>query len=108
MAKVHIVVSRTNARADTGSTLPIPDAIPALAATVTTGAGSAVAATMPSGSTLACHLTAIGGPVWVAFGAEDGAAPVAREGFGWLLLEGQTRSFGVASGQKVALTDAVL
>lgn len=108
MAKVHIVVSRTNARADTGSTLPIPDAIPAATTTVTSGAASAVVAAMPSGGTFACHLTAIGGPVWVRFGPADAADPVAGEGQGWLLQDGETRSLGVASGQKLAIVDAVL
>lgn len=108
MAKVHIVVSRTNARADTGSTLPIPDAIPLQTATITTGAASAVVATMPNGGTMACHLTATGGPVWLAFGPADGAAPVAMEGSGWLLQDGETRSFGVASGLKLAIMDAAL
>lgn len=107
MAKVHIVVSRTNARADTGSTLPIPDAIPAQVATITTSAASAVVATMPNGGTMACHLTAIGGAVWIAFGAAD-SAPVAMEGSGWLLQDGESRSFGVTSGQKLAIVDAAL
>lgn len=108
MAKVHIVVSRTNARADSGSTLPIPDAIPVQVATVVTSAASAVVASMPPGGTLACHLTAIGGPVWVAFGPEDGTAPTAQEGSGWLLQDGETRSLGCATGQRVAVKDAVL
>lgn len=108
MAKVHIVVSRTNARADTGSTLPIPDAIPLQAATIATAAGSAVVATMPRGGTMACHLTAIGGPVWVAFGADDAAPPTAMEGSGWLLQDGETRSFGVTSRQRLAIADAAL
>ncbi len=108
MAKLHIVVSRTNARADTGSTLPIPDAIPLFADTITTGPASAEVAAMPSGGTLACHVTAIGGPVWLRFGPEDDPAPVAGEGSGWLLQDGETRSFGVASGQKLAAADAAL
>lgn len=108
MAKVHIVVSRTNARADTGSTLPIPDAIPAQTATVFSAAASAVVATMPNGGTLACHVTAIGGSVWLAFGAADGAVPVAMEGSGWLLQDGESRSFGVASGMRLAVKDASL
>ena len=108
MAKVHIVVSRTNARADTGSTLPIPDAIPALALPANAAAVSAVVAIMPSGGTLACHVTASGGPVWVAFGPADGPVPVAADNTGWLLQDGQTRSFGVASGQRLAIADAAL
>lgn len=108
MAKVHIVVSRTNARADTGSTLPIPDAVPLLAATVATGAASAVVASMPNGGTMACHLTAIGGPLWVAFGSGEGQEPTAQEGAGWLIQDGETRSLGCSAGQRVAAKDAVL
>jgi hypothetical protein len=108
MAKVHIVVSRTNARADTGSTLPIPDAIPAMTTTVSSAAASAVVATMPAVGPTACHVTAINGAVWLNFGAAGAADPVAGEGSGWLLQEGETRSFGVAQGQKLAIADAVL
>ncbi len=106
MAKVHIVVSRTNTRADTGTTLPLPDAVPVFAATVSTGAASAVAANMPPLSGLQCHVTAIGGSVWLAFGT--GSDPTADEGKGWLLLEGETRSFGVEGGMRLAAKDAVL
>ncbi|WP_294327022.1 hypothetical protein [uncultured Sphingomonas sp.] len=106
MSKVHIVVSRTTARAETGATLPLPDAIPALAATVNTGAASAVAAIMPPLSGLQCHVTAIGGSVWLAFGT--GSDPTADEGKGWLLLEGETRSFGVEGAMRLAAKDAVL
>ncbi len=108
MAKAHIVVSRTNARADTGSTLPLPDAIPALAATVMSGTTSAVVATMPPSTYLACHVTAIGGPLWLGFGPAGAADPTAAEGQGWLLQDGETRSFGVTSGQKLAIADAAL
>ncbi len=108
MAKAHIVVSRTNARADTGSTLPLPDAIPALAATATSSTASAVVATMPAGSYLACHVTAIGGALWLAFSAVGAADPTAAEGQGWLLQDGETRSFGVNAGQKLAIAEAAL
>lgn len=110
MAKVHIVVSRTNARADTGSTLPIPDAVPVQTATITSAAASAVVATVPAGgAALAWHVTASGGPVWLAFGPVDGAEPIAQEGSGWLLMDGETRSLGASPlGQRLAIVDALL
>ena len=108
MAKAHIVVSRTNARADTGATLSLPDAIPAQAATVTSTATSTVVASIPAGVYQVCHVTAIGGPLWLAFGPAGSPDPTAAEGQGWMLQDGETRSFGVSGGQKLAIADAVL
>ena len=108
MSKLHIVASRTNARADTGTTLPIPDAVPVMAATVTVAAASAVVANMPATPGLQCSITAIGGAVWLFFSPADGPEPAAGEGAGWLLQEGETRSFGLGSGQRLAAKDAVL
>jgi len=109
MAKVHIVVSRTNARADTGSTLPVPDAIPVQAMTVASAGVSQVVAVVPSSqSYLVCHVTGVGGAIWLAVGADGAADPDAGEGKGWLLQDGETRSLGVGGGQKIAIRDAVL
>lgn len=109
MARVHIVVSRTSANGGNGAVLPVPDAIPAQVATVPTTAASQVVATMPSSqSYLICHATAIGGAMWLAFSAEGEADPEAGEGKGWLLQDGETRSFGTGGGQKLAVRDAAL
>ena len=108
MSKLHIVASRTNARADTGTTLPIPDAVPVMVATVAVAAASAVVATMPATPGLQCSVTAIGGAVWLSFGPSDGPEPAAGEGAGWLLQDGETRSFGLSSNQRLAAKDAIL
>ncbi|WCP71536.1 hypothetical protein [Sphingomonas hankookensis] len=109
MAKAHIVVSRTSARADTGATLPVPDAVPLQAMTVGSAASSSVVATFgTSWSYQVCHITALGGPLWLAFSKAGGPDPEAGEGNGWLIQDGESRSFGVVVGQKLAIRDAVL
>ncbi|MEP1292792.1 MAG: hypothetical protein ABJL56_19190, partial [Nitratireductor sp.] len=47
-------------------------------------------------------ITAVGGNVWIKFGA----APVAASGQDWLVLDGQTREFAATAGDKVAVIDA--
>lgn len=110
MAKVHIVVSRTTTRADTGSTLPIPDAAAFKTSTVTSSVVSAVVESVPAMVTpLVWNITVAGGPVWLAFGPLDGAEPIAQEGSGWLLQDGETRSLGASQlGQRLAIVDALL
>jgi len=100
MAKVHVTLARVGARADTGSTLPITDAEPVAAKTIdTTGASQDTTLVAVEGTVWT--ITASGGPVWAAFGT----APAAGPDTGWMIGNGETRSFGAKAGQRLAVRD---
>lgn len=56
-----------------------------------------------SASIVVCTITATGGDIWAAFGAN----PTASQGNDWLITAGTTRDFGLVSGGiKVAVINA--
>lgn len=68
-----------------------------------TSSGTSQATTITAQANEVCEITASGGPVWVAFGA----APTAAAGSDHLILDGQSRQFGMLiPGEKVAIIDA--
>jgi hypothetical protein len=106
MATVHLVLANVGARGDTGAALPVFDSAPIAVDTVTSSASSALAGLTATGPDRGevWHITAMGGNVWVNFGA---GTPVAGADAGWLVLDGQPMDFAVSvAGEKVALKDA--
>lgn len=103
MATVHISLTQVQERATTGATIPVPDSIPAAAQTMTSSGTSAQSTITASSSEGVWVVTAKGGDIWVAFGAN----PTAAQGAGYLVLAGTTRDFGInAVGDKIAIKDA--
>jgi hypothetical protein len=104
MATVHVTLSVVDDRASTGASLPVINSVPVAAQTLASAAASAVGnVTASKADGLFWSVTAKGGDVWVAFGAN----PVAASGSGHLILAGQTRDFSVAAtGEKIAVKDA--
>lgn len=100
MAKVHITLARAGARADTGSTLPLPNAVPLSVKTIDTTVASQDPGLVAADQQI-WTVTASGNPIWIAFGT----APVAGANAGWMLGDGETRSFGAAAGQRIAVRD---
>jgi hypothetical protein len=104
MASVHIVLGSCRIGSRAGITR-IPEAVPVLKQTITSsGASQASTTAAPADheGERFWSITVSGGPVWVAFGE----FPVASAGNDWLLLDGATREFAAAAGQKVAVIDA--
>ena len=105
MATVHVVLAGASGRSSTGATMPVPNSVPTGVDTMTSSASSAQANFNAGASWkgLFWSITATGGNVYVAFGANPTAA---AEG-GWLVLDGQTREFAVsAASEKCAIKDA--
>lgn len=76
-------------------------AMPHASQSITSGAGS-TQSTITAGLDTVCQITASGGKVWVKFGAN----PTAAAGSDYLILDGQTREFGmIPMGFKVAVID---
>ena len=104
MATLSVVVAQTY-NTLTGYKGPVPSATALDAESITTSGSSQQSTLSTSGATYGAFwvLTASGGNVWVKFGAN----PTAAAGDEWLILDGQTREFGVDGyTQKVAVIDA--
>lgn len=108
MATVHITLARTRRRMTSqsswdGLTLPVADSVPIAAATASSSGVSTASAIAAPDVNAFWSVTATGGNVFVQFGG----APIAASGQGWLILDGQTRDFGVSAiGEKIAVKDA--
>lgn len=97
MATVAVAFARTM-----DGPSPVIACIPNAVQSITSGASS-TASTITAGNDVQCQITVTGGNVWVKFGA----APTAAAGSDYLILDGQTREFGmIAPGHKVAVIDA--
>lgn len=104
MATVHCVLGSCAIGGRAGITR-IPETAAEAAETITSsGASQATTAAAPAGDegVRFWSVTAVGGNVWIKFGA----APVAASGQDWLVLDGQTREFAARGGDKVAVIDA--
>ncbi len=107
MALVHISLLNVQARADTGTTMQIPDSVEGAADTMQSSGGSAQSTIVAAGPRLLQARfwgVATKGDIWVKFGPN----PVAGSEGGHLILAGQTRFFAVSSvDEKIAIKDAV-
>jgi len=105
MATVAIAICQAATRAVVGGqTMPVVRSEPVSAeAKMSSGVSARSDLTAPAFSgTCLWSITASGGAIWVKFGAD----PIAAEGDDWLILDGQTREFGVsAEGETVAFVD---
>lgn len=105
MATVHVVLAGASGRSSTGSTMPVMNSVETSADTLTSS-GTSAQADFNAGTDwqhLFWSITATGGNVYAAFGADPAAAAES----GWLILDGQTREFAVsAASEKVAIKDA--
>lgn len=103
MATVHIVLSKVQGRALTGSTMPVADSVPLFSDTMTSSGTSAQSSITAPDTNGFWSITAKDGSVFVKFGSN----PTAVTDEGWLILDGQTRDFAVsAASEKVAIKDA--
>lgn len=101
MALVHISILNVQARADTGSTMPIPNSVEAAADTMQSSAASAQS-TITAATGRFWSITTKG-DIWVKFGVN----PTAITEEGHLIVAGSTRFFAVtAANEKVAIKDA--
>lgn len=81
--------------------VPIMESIPTAKQVITSSAASQQT-TITAGNSDVCQITASGGKIWAKFGTN----PTASVGNDWLILDGQTREFGLISpGDKVAIID---
>lgn len=102
MATVHITQGQATARYITSS-LPVPNSVPYASDTMTSSGTSAKSSIVASGAGNVWSITVLGGNIWVKFGTN----PTAAADDGWLILDGQTRDFGVTTdGEEVAIKDA--
>lgn len=96
MATVHVAFSGA-----TAAGAPVYPAAPKQAETLTSSASSQQTSISADGSAYA-HVSASGGAVFVSIGQN----PTAASGAGWLVADGETKSFGVLKeGDKVAVID---
>ena len=108
MATVNIALAQANnlERTQEDSPLPISDSVPDAAESLTSSGTSQQGASIASAIEWPKQhwtVTASGGAVWVKFGAN----PTAAAGDDWLVLDGQTRNFGVSgASEKCAVKDA--
>lgn len=102
MATVNIVLTSARTKQTGGDLMPVADAEYAAQADITSSGSSQQANITASNNQQAWVITAAGGNVRVAFGAN----PTAAAGAGWLIVDGQTRDFGARHGQKVAVINA--
>jgi hypothetical protein len=97
MATLNVVLARADG--------PVPNSKVVGAQSITT-TGSSQQSSVVSGANHNASqfwiLTATGGNVWVKFGTN----PTAAAGSDWLILDGQTREFKSAAGEKVAVINA--
>jgi hypothetical protein len=97
MATVHVVLCQvtSKSRAQTGSTMPVPDSVPIGADTMTPTSTSAQATVTPGSAQtgIVWSVTSLDAAVWVNFGADPTAAPDS----GWMILAGDSRDFAVTS-----------
>lgn len=100
MAKVHINLARSGSRADTGSTLQLANAGPVVAKTIESSGVSQDPGLVAEAGQI-WTVTVSGGPIWATFAN----APVAQADAGWMLGDGETRSFAAAAGQRIAVRD---
>ena len=104
MALVHVTISRSDDRGDTGASLPLITSVPEAVDTVTSSGTSQQASITPAKADGLIWSVTSKGDVWVKFGAN----PTAASDDGHLVLAGQTRDFSVtAAGEKIAIKDAV-
>lgn len=102
MATLHVVLCRVSARADTGSTLPVPGSQGRADTVTTSGTSQIFSLTAEAGEVW--DVTATGGNVWINCGDDT---PVAGSGSGWLLIEGVTRNLAAEDvGEKLAYKTA--
>ena len=84
-----------------GST-PVVGAVPTASAAITSS-GTSQQTSITAGNDTACRITAIGGSVWIKFGAN----PTAAAGSDYLIPSGASHDFGnIPAGYKVAVIDA--
>lgn len=106
MATVGVTLSAVSntARSGLNAVMPAVDAEPYGSDMITSsGSSQQAAVTAPADADgMFWTITASGGNVWVAFGAD----PTAVAGTHWLIADGTTRDFGAKANQKVAVIDA--
>lgn len=104
MPTVHVALATVQARAITGATVPVVDSVPVASASQASAAASAVVAGLTGQPGQFWIVTATGGDVLVAFGAD----PDTDDGANWLLVGGAgPRDFAVkAAGEQIAIKSA--
>ncbi|MDO8800040.1 hypothetical protein [Phenylobacterium sp.] len=105
-ATVHITLARSGR--DTRTEIarparPVHDSVP-IASDEMTASGTSAKSTIVTTDTAAFwSVTVTGGNILAKFGSD----PTAAAGEGWLLLDGQTRDFGVSAvGETIAIKTA--
>lgn len=107
MATVHITLGQVTGVSTSGASMPVEPSVPIAADTMTSSGTSAQSNITATTSALTHQaavwtVTATGGNVWAAFGANPTAAAEA----GHLILDGQTRNLSVsANAEKIAIKD---
>ena len=106
MATVHITLARSGR--DTRTEIarpvrPVHDSVTLGSDTMTPSGTSAQSSLASTDTSAFWSITATGGNVWATFGLD----PTAASDTGWLILDGQTRDFGVCTAlEKVAIKTA--
>jgi hypothetical protein len=103
MATVSIVLSQCDTKSISGGAMPVAKSQPKATASLTSsGASQQGSFTTAAKRSDTWTITASGGKVWVKFAAN----PTASAGNDWLVLDGQTRDFGVSvDGEIPAIID---
>ena len=105
MAKVNVVLRRSNSSSTRGSDLPIVSSKILFATEVTSGAAALVnlGGYVPQAMSDIWEITCRGGSIYALWGT----TPVAMVGPGTLITDGQTRWFGVSTtGEALSIIDA--
>ena len=105
MAKVNVVLRRSNSSSTNGSDLPVVSSKILAATEITSGAAAVVnmGGYLPQARSDIWEITCRGGSVYALWGA----TPVASVGPGTLIVDGQTRWFGVSTnGEALSIIDA--
>ncbi|UYY60090.1 hypothetical protein [Sphingomonas sp. S2-65] len=101
MARVHIELGSTVKRGGPTEDLPLLRSAPRVAATLNSAANSTTAELQAQAGEV-WTVSATGGAVFVAFGADaDAGVPERR-----IVLDGQARDFAATAGEKIAVKDA--